>query len=197
MGAATDFQRSFRRSFFKNPAQRLGRDALGTTSARRFLLQHIARRQEQFETPPILACQPLNDRIGGLPGPGIENLDLTGIRADADGRALSIEDHGDSRLGPVLVIPQSFGQGVPGERTPARVELAQFRPGKNHAVAVNDEVFRAHLPGNDRPKTGGARPKCYVSSGAAVACFFALAFVGLGASRRAGAAFAAVFLRSR
>jgi hypothetical protein len=34
------------------------------------------------------------------------------------------------------------------------VEFAQFRPGKNHAVPVDDEIFRAHgaiLAGRLRP----------------------------------------------
>ncbi len=80
------------------------------------------------------------------------------------------------------------------------MQAAQFRPGKNHAMAVNDEVLRAHFASKRISakllcSEQSGVPAVYVS-GAGAACFFGLALV-LGASRRTGAAFAATFLRSK
>src|SRR5438477_344608 len=71
------------RRFFQKPAQRLGRDTFGPTSRRRFLLHHVARRDQQFETSPVFAREPFNDRIRRLSRARIENLNFARIGTDA------------------------------------------------------------------------------------------------------------------
>lgn len=77
------------------------------------------------------------------------------------------------------------------------MEGAQLWPGKNHAVAVNDQVLRAHFASKKSfAKSQRDKRPAYVS-GAGVACFFGCLALVLGGSFRTGAAFAATFLRSK
>lgn len=82
------------------------------------------------------------------------------------------------------------------------MQATQLRPGKNHAVTVNEEVLRAHsalerifAKSLYSSSNLELRTRVYVSAVEAT-CFFGLALV-FGASRRTGTAFTATFLRSR
>ena len=81
------------------------------------------------------------------------------------------------------------------------MQAPQLRPGEDHTVAVNEEVLRAHpawrriFAKSPHPGAIWSPRRSYVS-GAGATCFFGLA-LGLGTSRRTGAACAAAFLRSR
>ena len=77
------------------------------------------------------------------------------------------------------------------------MQATKLRPGKDHAVTVNEEIFSAHSTLNDfRKVTPLQQSGSYVSGVDDATCFFGLALV-FGASRRTGAAFAATFFRSR
>ena len=81
------------------------------------------------------------------------------------------------------------------------MQATKLRPGKDHAVTVNEEVLRAHSALErifrkvSAPASNLECSRVYVS-GVDATCFFGLALV-FAASRRTGAAFAATFLRSR
>ncbi len=81
------------------------------------------------------------------------------------------------------------------------MQATQLRPGKDHAVTVNEEVLRTHSALKSvfakflLQQQSGAPSRIYVS-GVDATCLFGLALI-FGASRRIGAAFAATFLRSK
>ncbi len=72
------------------------------------------------------------------------------------------------------------------------MQRPQFGPGKDHAVAVDDQIVCAHLDAAGLRMEGPDQ-----LSAEADACFFDFALAGLGASRRTGAALAVAFLRSK
>ena len=93
----------------------------------------------------VFARQPLNHGIRCLSLSRIKDLNLPGIGARTDRGALPVKNHRDAHASPILVIPQFSHERVAGERSPAGMQLAQFGPGENNAVPVNDEILRAHL----------------------------------------------------
>lgn len=59
-------------------------------------------------------------------------------------RTLAVKNNDDLLPAPILIITQLLKQGLTRERWAATMKFAQFGPGKNDAVAVNNEVIRAH-----------------------------------------------------
>jgi hypothetical protein len=68
----------------------------------------------------------------------IENLHLRWVRSRLHLFAFAIENDDDVHSGPILIIPQLLEQRFAREGRPARVKFAQLRPGKNHAVPIDD-----------------------------------------------------------
>lgn len=133
-----------RRRFLEKPAERFWGDTFRSARARGFLLEDIARRHKQFESRGILARQPLDDCIRCLTLTRVEYLYLPRIRVHAHRGSLAVKNHRRPNACPILVISQSSHQRVTRERGAASMQTTQLRPGKNHAMTIDDEVLRAH-----------------------------------------------------
>ncbi len=125
-------------------AQTFGGDGFGAARAGRFLLEIVARRYDQTETLRVFARQSFDDRVGGLPRARIKNLDLARLGFLRHPPAAAIEDDHDVNPGPILKVAQLPDQGIARERSAPFVEEAQFRPGKNDAVTVDQKILRPH-----------------------------------------------------
>jgi hypothetical protein len=79
-----------------------------------------------------------------LSGARIKDLDFTRFGFFCDFRALPIKNDNYPNTSPILVIAQFLSERFSSERGPPLMQLAQFRPGENDAVPVNNQVIQSH-----------------------------------------------------
>lgn len=101
--------------FPEETAQTFGRKRFGAARAGGFLLEIIARRNNEPEALCILARQTLDDRVRRLPDTRIIDLDFARGCFVRDLRAAAVEDDHDFGSGPILIIAQLFDQCLTGE----------------------------------------------------------------------------------
>jgi len=110
----------------------------------RFLDQGIRRRNGNIEPRTVFARESFDNRVRRLTPRRVEYLNIVWIRLGSEICAASIENDCDIHARPILVMPKPLDQFLPGQWRTACVHLAQVRPGKNDAVAVDDKISRAH-----------------------------------------------------
>src|SRR5215470_6966281 len=88
----------------------------------------------------VFARQSLDDGVGRLARAGIKDLHVGGAGSRLDLSSFAVKDDYHAHTGPILIISQPFDQCFTRQRGPPRVELAQFWPGKNEAVPIDDQI---------------------------------------------------------
>jgi hypothetical protein len=126
--------------FVQDFPQHLRRNTDRSEGPRCLLLQPVRRGYSHVESSRVLACEPLNHRVGSLPLPGIEDLDFMWIRYLTDAGASPVKYDNNPDAAPILVIAQSLGKRIPRKTGPSLMQLPQFRPGEDDAMAVDDQI---------------------------------------------------------
>ena len=75
---------------------------------------------------------------------GVEDLHIVPIGLLAHTRAAPVENNRDIHARPVLILAKFLNQRLAREGRTSGVQFPQFGPGKNDAVAVNNEVPHRH-----------------------------------------------------
>jgi len=129
---------------FQKFAQPIRRNASRAARVDRFHFEKIRGRNCHVEPRGIFARESLNDCIRGLIAAGVEDLHIVRIGLLADTRAASVENDRNIHARPILILPEFLDQRLAREGRTLSVEFAQFRPGENDAVTVNNEVPPRH-----------------------------------------------------
>src|SRR6266571_1516046 len=129
---------------FQKFAQPIRRNASRATCVDRFHLERIRGRNRYFEAGGIFACESLNNRIRGLTAAGVEDLHIVRIGLLAHTRAAPVKNNRDIHLRPILILSEFLDQRPTRERRTSSVQFAQFGPGENDAVTVNNKIPHRH-----------------------------------------------------
>ena len=75
---------------------------------------------------------------------GVEDLHIVPIGLLAHTRAAPVENDRNIHAGPVLILAEFLNQRLAREGQMSSVQFAQFGPGENDTVAVNNELPHRH-----------------------------------------------------
>ena len=106
----------------------------------------IASRHSDLVFGGVAVDEALDDSVGGIMGAGVNDLNLTGLRAVGDFGAFAIENQGDADTAGVLVRGENFDEMIASEAWSLGVDTTKIWPGKNDAMTVDKQGFHGGEP---------------------------------------------------